>query len=131
MLALLSASRVSEITVLRADYLTKHSSVLHIAIPHLTKTCQRSKKPHPNLKFYNFPGDNKFCVCKAVDSYLERRNAWGVEESQFLVSHLNHINQCLCQQALGGWDKFLQWQVSAKKCLRRSQLDQHHLQRLK
>ena len=88
LLSLLSASRVSEITNLRVDYLTKHSSVYIFAIPHLTKTCRRAKKPHPNLKFYNFPGESKLCVCKAIDSYLERRNVWGVEESQFLVSHI-------------------------------------------
>ena len=70
------------------DYLTKNSSVYTFAIPHLTKTFRKSKKPHPNLKFYNFPGDSKLCVCKAIDSYLERRNVWGVEESQFLVSHI-------------------------------------------
>ena len=88
LLSLLSASRVSEITNLRVDYLTKHSSVYTFAIPHLTKTCRRGKKPHSNLKFYNFPGESKLCVCKAIDSYLERRNVWGVEESQFLVSHI-------------------------------------------
>ena len=88
LLSLLSASRVSEITNLRVDYLTKHSSVYTFAIPHLTKTCRRGKKPHPNLKFYNFPGESKLCVCKTIDSYLERRNVWGVEESQFLVSHI-------------------------------------------
>ena len=54
LLSLLIASRVSEITNLRGDYLIKHSSVYTFAIPHLTKTCRRSKKPHPNLKFYNF-----------------------------------------------------------------------------
>ena len=88
LLPLLSASRVSEITDLRVDYLTKHSSVFTFAIPHLTKTCRRGKKPHPNLKFYNFPGKNKLSVCKATDSYLERCNVWGVGESQFLVSHI-------------------------------------------
>ena len=88
LLSLLSASRVSEITNLRVDYLTKHSSIYTFAIPHLTKTCRRDKKPHPNLKFYNFPGDNKLCVFKAIDSYLERRKVWGVGESQFLVSHI-------------------------------------------
>ena len=60
LLSLLSASRVLEITNLRVDYLTKHSSVNAFAIPHLTKPCRRGKKPHPNLKFYNFPGDSKF-----------------------------------------------------------------------
>ena len=73
---------------MRVDYLTKNSSVYTFAIPHLTKTFRKSKKPHPNLKFYNFPGDSKLCVCKAIDSYLERRNVWGVEESQILVSHI-------------------------------------------
>ena len=77
LLSLLSALRVSEITNLRVDYLTKHSSVYTFAIPHLTKTCRRGKKPHPNLKFYNFPGESKL-----------RRNVWRVEESQFLVSHI-------------------------------------------
>ena len=76
-LSLLSTSRVSGITNLRVDYLTKHSSVYIFAISHLTKTCRRGEKPHPNLKFYNFPGDSKLCVCRAIDSYLERRNAWG------------------------------------------------------
>ena len=38
--------------------------------------------------FTIFPGDKKLYVCKAVDSYLERNNAWGVGESQFLVSHI-------------------------------------------
>ena len=88
LLSLFSTSRVSEITISRMDYFTKHSSVYTFFILHLTKTCRRGKKPHLNLKFYNFPGDKKLCVCKAVDSYLERNNAWGVGESQFLVSHI-------------------------------------------
>ena len=88
LLSLLSASRVSEIINLRVDYLTKHSSVHTFAIPHSKKTCRRGKEPHPNLKFYNFPGDSKLCVCKAIDSYLERRNIWGFGESQFLVGHI-------------------------------------------
>ena len=88
MLSLLSASRVSEITSLRVNYLTKHSSVYTFAIPHLMKTCRRGKKPHLNLNFYNFPGDNKLCVCKAIDYFLERRYVWGVGESQFRVSHI-------------------------------------------
>ena len=74
LLSLLSDSRVSEITNLRVDYLTKHSSVY-------TKSPTQSE-------VYNFPGDSKLCVCKAIDSYLERRNVWGVGESQFLVSHI-------------------------------------------
>ena len=52
------------------------------------KICQRDKKPHPNLKFYNFADDSKLYVCKAINSYLERGNVWGVGESQFLVSHI-------------------------------------------
>ena len=88
LVTLLSASRVSDITNLRVNYLTKHSSVYKFAVPHWTKTCQRGKKPHPNMKFYKFPGDNKLCVCKAIDSYLERRNVWGVGENKFLVSHI-------------------------------------------
>ena len=73
-LALFSASRVSDITNLRMDYLTKHLSVYTFAVPHLTKTCQMGKKPHLSPTFYNFPGDNKFCVCKAIHSCLERHN---------------------------------------------------------
>ena len=88
LLSLLSASKISEITNLRVDYSTQHSSVYAFTIPHLTKTCQRGKKPYPNLKFYNFPGDSKLSLCKAIDSYLKRRNFWGVGESQFLVSHI-------------------------------------------
>ena len=41
--------------------------------PHLTQTCQRSKKPQPNLKFYDFQGDSNLCVCKAIASYLQKR----------------------------------------------------------
>ena len=74
LLVLLSASRVSEITNLRVDYLTQHSSVYMFAAPHLTKMCQRGKQLHPNLKLYNFSGDRKLYVCKAIDSYLERRS---------------------------------------------------------
>ena len=40
------------------------------------------------MKFYNIPNDTKLCVCRAIDSYLERRNVSGVGESQFLVSHI-------------------------------------------
>ena len=72
LLALLSASRVSEMTNLTVDHLTKHSSVYTFAIPHLTKTCQRGKKSHSNLKFYNFAGDNILCVCKVIDFYLNK-----------------------------------------------------------
>ena len=86
--ALLSASRVSEVTNLRMDYLTKHSSVYTFGIRRLMKTCQRGKKPHPNLKFYNFSVD-KLCVCKAIDSYILKGIMFeGFGESQFLVSHI-------------------------------------------
>ena len=88
LLSLLSTSKISEITNLRVDYSTQHSSVYTFTILHLTKTCRRGKKPYPNLKFCNFPGDSKLCVCKAIDSYLKRRNFWGAGESQFLVSHI-------------------------------------------
>ena len=74
MLLFFPVSRVSEITNLRMDYLTRNLAVYAFVSPHLTKTCWRRKNPHPNLKFYNFPGDNKLCACKAIDSYLERRN---------------------------------------------------------
>ena len=86
-LLLLSTSRVSEITNLRVDYLTRNSSVYTFPISHLTKTCQNGKKPHLNLKFHNFPGDSKLYICKTIDSFLENRNVWGVGESQFLISH--------------------------------------------
>ena len=55
LLALLSASRVSEITYLRVDYSTKHSSFYTIAILHLTKTCRRGKKPPPKSAFLQLP----------------------------------------------------------------------------
>ena len=87
-LALLSASRVSEITNLRMDYLTNHLSVYTFAVTHLAKTCQMGKKPHLNPKFYNFPGDSKFCVCKAIHFCLERRNVCRIRESKFRVSHI-------------------------------------------
>ena len=104
-LLLLSTSRVSEITNLRVDYLTRNSSVYTFPIPHLTKTCQNSKKPHLNLKFHNFPGDSKLYICKTIDSYLEKRNVWegGLGKANFSSAILNPINQCLCQQSLGGW----------------------------
>ena len=105
LLPLLAASRVSDITNLRKDYLTKHSSVYTLAIPHLTTTCWKHKKPHPNLKFYNFLGDSKLCVCKTIDSYLERRK--GLGNANFSSAILNHINRCLRQQSLDGWEKFL------------------------
>ena len=95
------------------------------------QTCRRDKKPHPNLKFYNFPGDSKLCVCKTIDSYLERCNVWGLRKDNFLSAILNHINRCLRQQSLGGYGKFLKWLVSTQNFLRRTQLEQHHLQRLK
>ena len=59
LLALLSSSRVSEITNLNVDYLTKHPSVYTLAVPHLTKDCQRGKRPHPNLEFFNLPSDDQ------------------------------------------------------------------------
>ena len=62
LLSLLSASRVSEISNLRADYLTKHLSVYTFAVPRLIKICQKGEKLHPNLKFYNFEDDNKLCL---------------------------------------------------------------------
>ena len=74
MLLFFPVSRVSEITNLRMDYLTRNLAVYAFVSPHLTKTCRRRKNPHPNLKFYNVPGDKKLCACKAIDSYLERRN---------------------------------------------------------
>ena len=73
------------------DCLTENPSVYTFAVPHLTKTFQRSKKSYPILKFYIFPGNNKLCLCKAIDSYLQRRNVWQDEESQFLVSHIKPL----------------------------------------
>ena len=55
LLSLFSTSRVSEITISRLDYFTKHSSAYTFSLLHLTKTCRRGKKPHLNLRFYNFP----------------------------------------------------------------------------
>ena len=68
LLALFSASRVTEITNLRLNVMTKHSYVYKFPVPHLMKTCQRGKKLDPNLKFYNLPSDNKICVCKVINS---------------------------------------------------------------
>ena len=93
------------------NYLSKYLSVHTFPVSHLTKTCERGKKPHPNLKFCNFLGGGKPCACKAIDSYLERHNVWGVGESQFLVTILNHMDLCFHQHYLGGWGSFLQWQV--------------------
>ena len=130
MLSLLSVSRVSEIPNLRVDYLTKHSCVYTFAIPHLTKTCRRGKKPHPNLKFYHFPGGSKLCICKAIDSYLERRNVWGVGKSQFLVSNIKP-HELVSLSTVSRWlGKFLQWPVLTQKFFRRTQLNQHHYHRL-
>ena len=50
--------------------------------------CRRGRKPQLNLKFYNFSGDSKLCVCKEIHSYFETHNVWGIGESQFLVSHI-------------------------------------------
>ena len=77
LLSLFSASKVSKITNMRVDYLTKHFSVYTFAIPHLTKTCRRGKKLQLNLNLYSFPGDSKLCVCKVIDFCLERRNVLG------------------------------------------------------
>ena len=57
-------------------------------VSQMKKTCYMHKKPHPNIKLYDFPGDDKLCVCKTIYSYLERCNVWGIGESQFLVSHI-------------------------------------------
>ena len=57
-------------------------------VSQMTKTCYMHKKPHPNIKLYDFPGDDKLCVCKTIYTYLERCNVWGIGESQFLVSHI-------------------------------------------
>ena len=91
LLALLSTSRISGVTHLGMYYFTNHSSEITPFLP-TWRTCQRSKKPQPNLKFYNFQGDSNLCVCKAIASYLQKRLrswglVWGVEESQF-VSHI-------------------------------------------
>ena len=53
---------------------------------------------------------------------------WGLGKTNFLLAILININRYLHQQPLVGWDKFLQWQVSTKKSLRRTHLNQHHLQ---
>ena len=82
------ASKVSEITNLGVDYLKKTFICLHICCWPFDKDLSIGEKNHPNLKFYNFPGDNKLCVCKAIDSYTERCKFLGVEETQFLVSQI-------------------------------------------
>ena len=49
---------------------------------------QWQKGPPHYEKFYNFPGENKLCVFKTIDLYLERRKVWEIGKSQFLVSHI-------------------------------------------
>ena len=102
LLAILSASRVSEITNLNTEYLTKSPSVYIFAVAHLTKTCKKDKKPHPNFKFYSFPHEEKLCVCRAIDSYMKRRLAWGVKETQLLVSHISP-HQPVCSSTVSRW----------------------------
>ena len=94
--------RISDITNFRVDYLLKHSSVYTFAVSHLTKTCQRGKKSYPNLKFYKFPVSKKLCVCKAIDSYLERRNVCEDRKNQFLVSHINP-HEPVSQSTVSRW----------------------------
>ena len=95
------------------------------------KICQRDKKPHPNLKFYNFADDSKLYVCKAINSYLERGNVWGVGESQFLVSHIKP-HKLVSPSTVSRWLGQVLAMASIKtEVLRHTQLDQHHLQRLK
>ena len=129
LLSLLSASRVSEITNLRVDYLTKHSSVYTFAILHLTKTYQKVKKAQPNLKFYNFPGDSNLCVCKAIDS-LKGVIFGGLRNPNFLSTMLKHINRCLRQ--VSRWlGQVLAMASIDTEVLRSTQLEQHYLQKLK
>ena len=87
-LALLSARRVSEITNIRVDYLTKNMSTGIFAVYYLTKTCQRGKNPNPYLEVDHFSRCNKPSICKANDSCLARYNVLGVRLNQFLVSFI-------------------------------------------
>ena len=55
LLALLSASKASEITSSRVDYLKKYSSVYTFAIPHLTKTKSEGHKTPTRSEVLQFP----------------------------------------------------------------------------
>ena len=119
LLALSSASRVSDITNLRVDYLTKHSSVY--------TACQSDKNPNP---IWSFTFSHKWQQTLSMQgNWFLSWNAscfGGLGKTNFLLAILNNKNRYLRQQSLGGWDKSLQWQVSTKKSLRRTQ--QYHLQ---
>ena len=96
-LHLVFASRVSEITNLRVNYLTKQSSVYTFAVSSLTKPCQRSKKSSQAWSF---------AICQVTTSsvYVRQliRILRRVGGSQFLVEHIK-LHKHLSPSPVSRW----------------------------
>ena len=88
LLALLPASRVSEVTNLRVDYLTKHSSVYTYAVPHLTRACETTV-----WSFTTSQVTANSVYARQSMSILKGIMFGGLGKANFWSAILNHINQ--------------------------------------
>ena len=86
LLALISASRASEVTDLNLDYLSKSQSVYMFYPCTLTNIWRKGRVPPKPLKLYSFLREKKLCVCATLDNYLSKHESWGTQGSQMLVS---------------------------------------------
>ena len=126
LLSLFSALRVLEITNMIVDYLKKHSSAYTF-----DEDLLEGQKTAPQSEVIHFPRWQQTLCMEGNYPILKNVMLGWLGKTNFLSATLNHINWCLRQQSLGGWDKFSQWRVSTQNFLRCTQIDQHHLQRLK
>lgn len=90
-LALLSARRVSEITNIRVDYLTKNLST-------------------PTWRFTIFHVATNSLYVRQMIPVLQGIMFWGLDKTNFLLALLSHINVGFHQQSLQGWESV--WMVT-------------------
>ena len=96
----------------------------HLLFPIWRRLLGRAKSHTPIWSFTISQVTANSVYARQLISILKGVMFWGLGKANFFSAILNHISRYLRKQFLGGWDKFLQWRVS-------TQLDQHHLQKLK
>ena len=87
LLALTTASRASELSMLDIRFLSRYDSVYVFELVGITKT-QRPGGSPTKLEFFKFKENLSLCVCHTIDVYLGRMKKKGVDLKQLLVSFI-------------------------------------------
>ena len=85
LLSLIAASRVSEITNLDIDFLSKTTDVYIFTFSQVSKTWKPGQKA-PTLDFKVYHADASLCVCRTLDLYIERTKSRRGDYKQLLIS---------------------------------------------